>query len=365
MKQSKLKQLIKETILAEVEAVSHNQQIYGKTTSGEIINFKLDKYNELHCYNKNLKTLVVNDPKVEYILCDNNQLTILKLGKLPNLRYLYCINNKLKSLNVSGCLNLQDLNCMNNNLVNLDLSKCSKLETLSCKNNQLTTLDVSKCPNLIILSHDDEVKVIKNTLTETHNKTFTDDEMLKSVKNYHNMKYLSRHNVNLYKAVKEKEKTDPEFFKKLKSHMVSKTNYPPQEHNIAELVSVSGIKKPWSINYISGKGWWYGDNKNENACPIENDSKYFYFVIPLDFMWMHSDEYNDALAKLEPKDIPQFIKQDLRGLVKKATFDLIAQILTNIYKSKFTMYNFRIKNDYVAFKLDREELQKKGFINDK
>ena len=148
MKQSELKQLIKETILAEVEAVSHNQQIYGFNVNGERIEFKLDKYNELHCYNKDLKILTVNDPEVKYISCDNNQLTILKLGKLPNLRYLNCINNKLKSLNVSGCLNLQDLNCINNNLVNLDLSKCSKLETLLCKNNQLTTLDVSKCPNL-------------------------------------------------------------------------------------------------------------------------------------------------------------------------------------------------------------------------
>jgi hypothetical protein len=138
-----------------------------------------------------------------------------------------------------------------------------------------------------------------------------------------------------------------------------------KEQILTELVSVSGIKKPWSINYISGKGWWYGNSKDADAFPIDYDSKYFYFAISLDFMWLHSDEYNDTLAKLEPKDIPQFIKQDLRGLIKKTDFDFAAQILTNIYRSKFTMHNFRINNDYIAFKLDREELQKKGFINDK
>ena len=138
-----------------------------------------------------------------------------------------------------------------------------------------------------------------------------------------------------------------------------------KEQILAEVEAVSGIKKPWSINNISGKGWWYGNSKDVDASPIDYNSKYFYFVIPLDFMWLHSDEYKDALAKLEPKDIPQFIKQDLRGLVKKADFDLAAQILTNIHRSKFTMHNFKINNSYITFKLDREELQKKGFINDK
>jgi hypothetical protein len=135
-----------------------------------------------------------------------------------------------------------------------------------------------------------------------------------------------------------------------------------KEQILTELEPVSGAKRPWSINYISGKGWWYGNSKDADAFPIDYDSKYFYFDIPLDFTSIHSDEYNNTLAKLKPKDIPQFIKQDLRGLVKKADFDFAAQILINIYKSKFTMHNFRINNGYIAFKLDREELQKKGFI---
>jgi hypothetical protein len=272
MKKSELKQLIKEQILAEYEYTSGRSLIYGETIDGKRIEFKLDKDGYLDCNKKDLKILTVNDPKVKIIYCDNNQLTILKLGRLPNLEILdcsennlasldvskcsnleklYCYTNQLKSLNLSGCPNLKILYCNRNQLTNLDISKYPNLERLWCKENKLTTLDISNCPNLERLLCDDEVKVIKNTLTETHNKTFTDDEMLKSVKNYHNMKYLSRHNVNLYKAVKEKEKTDPEFFKKLKSHMVSKTNYPPQEHNIAELVSVATMRIP--NNFVLAK----------------------------------------------------------------------------------------------------------------
>jgi Leucine-rich repeat (LRR) protein len=169
MKKHELKQLIKEQILVEVKAVSHNQQIYGETIDGEIINFKLDEFNNLNCIGKNLKTLVVNDSRVKKILCSSNQLTILKLGRLPNLvklhcytnqltnldvlkcpnlEILYCYGNKLTNLNLSGCPNLKNLDCYDNDLTNLDISKCPNLERLLCKNNQLTTLDVSMCPKL-------------------------------------------------------------------------------------------------------------------------------------------------------------------------------------------------------------------------
>jgi Leucine-rich repeat (LRR) protein len=148
MKQSQLKQLIKEQILAEVEAVSPNQQIYGFNVNGERIEFKLDEYNELHCYKKDLKTLIVNNPQVKRISCYENQLATLKLGRLSNLIRLSCWSNNLTNLNLSGCSNLQELDCSYNNLTSLDISRCPKLKDLSCYTNQLVNLNLSKCPNL-------------------------------------------------------------------------------------------------------------------------------------------------------------------------------------------------------------------------
>ena len=148
MKKSELKQLIKEQILAEVEAISYNQQIYGFTVNDERIEFELDKFNNLNCIEKNLKTLVVNDPKIKKIFCSINQLTTLKLGRLPNLEILSCWDNQLTTLDVSKCLNLKELYCDDNQLTSLNIFKCSKLETLSCYGNQLKSLNVSNCPNL-------------------------------------------------------------------------------------------------------------------------------------------------------------------------------------------------------------------------
>ena len=60
------------------------------------------------------------------------------------LEYLSCENNQLTTLDVSKNTALKDLSCYNNQLTTLDVSKNTVLEYLSCDNNQLTTLDVSK-----------------------------------------------------------------------------------------------------------------------------------------------------------------------------------------------------------------------------
>jgi len=180
MKKHELKQLIKETILAELEATTP-KQIYGITVDGEKIKLELDKDGVLLCsfdewwYEDeddpedelperagNLKTLVVNDPRVTKIDCFGNQLTTLKLGILPKLEYLNCDSNQLTSLTSLKCPNLQILKCANNQLTTLDISKCPKLLSLNCANNQLTTLDISKCPNLNLLTYDkDKTQLIR------------------------------------------------------------------------------------------------------------------------------------------------------------------------------------------------------------
>jgi hypothetical protein len=165
MKQSELKQLIKEQILAELEPVAVNKQIYGITVNGEkikleldedgILNYTYDLYQDedkLSEWVGELKTLIVNNPQVKGIYCYHNQLTTLKLGSLPNLEYLWCHDNQLTSLDVSKCPNLKELNCANNQLKSLNISKCPNLTLLDCQVNKLTSLDISKCPNLKTLN---------------------------------------------------------------------------------------------------------------------------------------------------------------------------------------------------------------------
>ena len=80
---------------------------------------------------------------LDYLTCNNNQLTSLDVSGCTDLDYLTCDNNQLTSLDVSGCTDLGSLSCDNNQLTSLDVSGCTDLGSLSCDNNQLTSLDVS------------------------------------------------------------------------------------------------------------------------------------------------------------------------------------------------------------------------------
>ena len=162
MKKHELKQLIREQILAELEPIAINSQIYGITVDGERIKFELDENSILDGSYKNLKTLVVNDPRVTRIHCGMNQLTTLKLGKLPNLLHLFCSSNQLTTLDVSNCPNLDYLDCGRNQLTTLKLGKLPNLRTVHCTFNKLTSLDVSGCPNLEQLNYNkSKTKLIK------------------------------------------------------------------------------------------------------------------------------------------------------------------------------------------------------------
>ena len=85
---------------------------------------------------------------LEWLNCDNNQLTSLDLSDCTALERLGCTENQLTSLDLSGCTALRELYCSVNQLANLDLSDCTALESLWCNNNQLTSLDVSGCTAL-------------------------------------------------------------------------------------------------------------------------------------------------------------------------------------------------------------------------
>ncbi len=89
---------------------------------------------------------------LEYLYCDNNQLTALDVSNNPALEYLNCYSNALTALDVSNNTELTDLQCYSNDLTALDVSSSTALKYLECDNNQLTALDVSKNTKLTHLS---------------------------------------------------------------------------------------------------------------------------------------------------------------------------------------------------------------------
>jgi len=81
---------------------------------------------------------------LQYLYCNENQLTALDVSQNTALQGLYCSENQLTALDVSGATALQDLYCNENQLTTLDVSQNTVLGHLSCGHNQLTTLDVSQ-----------------------------------------------------------------------------------------------------------------------------------------------------------------------------------------------------------------------------
>ena len=61
----------------------------------------------------------------------------------PELEYLNCDDNQLTSLDVSNNTALTNLDCYNNQLASLDVSNNTALTNLDCHNNRLTSLNLS------------------------------------------------------------------------------------------------------------------------------------------------------------------------------------------------------------------------------
>ena len=81
------------------------------------------------------------NPKLETLKCNKNQLTQLDLSKNPQIDYLICSWNQLKQLDVSNLKDLVTLDCSHNDLEQLDVKNSKFLVTLNCSANQLTELD--------------------------------------------------------------------------------------------------------------------------------------------------------------------------------------------------------------------------------
>ena len=98
---------------------------------------------------------------MNYLDCNNNQLTFLDISTNTILNYLYCHDNQLTSLDISTNTILNYLYCHDNQLTSLDVSTNTILTWLYCNNNQLTSLDVST--NTIL----DHLDCHDNQLTQT------------------------------------------------------------------------------------------------------------------------------------------------------------------------------------------------------
>ena len=106
----------------------------------------------LRCYGNNLSELDVSTcTALSYLGCHSNNLSELDVSTCTALESLDCFKNNISELNVSGCTALENLDCYENNLSELNVSTCTALSYLSCRSNNLSELDVSTCTALEFL----------------------------------------------------------------------------------------------------------------------------------------------------------------------------------------------------------------------
>ena len=109
--------------------------------------------NYLSCNDNQLTSLdVTNNAALIQLNCSGNQLIFLDVSQNTTLTDLVCNTNQLTSLNISQNAALTDLVCIDNQLTSLDLSNNAALTYLEFQTNQLTTLDVSQNTNLTYLN---------------------------------------------------------------------------------------------------------------------------------------------------------------------------------------------------------------------
>lgn len=96
---------------------------------------------------------------LEWLNCQENQLSSLDVEGCRKLKELYCGDNQLSTLDVSNCNKLKTLSCGSNVLKTLDVENCRAMRYMTCNNNKLKELDVSNCNKLESLRCDEDVKI--------------------------------------------------------------------------------------------------------------------------------------------------------------------------------------------------------------
>ena len=96
-------------------------------------------------------TGIARFPALVDLVCAENRLTALDIGRNTALEYLDCSDNQLTSLDLSQNTALDMLLCAKNQLTSLDVSQNTALIVLSLFDNQVATLDVSHNTGLGLL----------------------------------------------------------------------------------------------------------------------------------------------------------------------------------------------------------------------
>ncbi|MCT4586402.1 MAG: T9SS type A sorting domain-containing protein [Carboxylicivirga sp.] len=171
------------------------------TINGKISDSDLIKITYLNVSNKNINDLsgIENFTKLDSLICDNNNLTILNIPQNSTIQYLSCAKNKLTELSIEGLdyLSWVDvhenllsnlligkhigftydyiscwgnslenlyipneilyLDCHDNSIAYFELGEQMFLQELNCSKNNITSLDLSNCRDLkkLICSYND------------------------------------------------------------------------------------------------------------------------------------------------------------------------------------------------------------------
>ena len=134
-----------------------------------------------------LPNMLIQDAKystywqnLQFLYCENNQISILNLTLLKNLKILICHNNQLTHLNIDNLTEITTIDCSNNLLKNINLTNFKKIQKLFCDKNKITHLNLTGTKALKILDcnhnplidlnlHDSSPQ-IKNQFTELETK---------------------------------------------------------------------------------------------------------------------------------------------------------------------------------------------------
>ncbi|RTY87979.1 leucine-rich repeat domain-containing protein [Flavobacterium sp. GT3R68] len=80
---------------------------------------------------------------LQFIECQNNQITNLPFSTLANLEGIICSNNQISSLNeIENLTHLKELWFSFNQITNVNFQNLSQLEEIQCKNNLLTEINL-------------------------------------------------------------------------------------------------------------------------------------------------------------------------------------------------------------------------------
>lgn len=87
---------------------------------------------------------VLSNSELKYLACTYSNMTNINVTQNPNLEILYCGYNILNGLDVSQNQLLKKLNCSDSQLTELNISQNLLLKELNCSYNQLTNLNLSQ-----------------------------------------------------------------------------------------------------------------------------------------------------------------------------------------------------------------------------